>query len=225
MSSGHRVAETREVHDFDRVILRDYGALAITQGDEESLTIEAEPDILAQIETEVVDGGLDIRIGGSWFDKLRHAVATSLVRQRIKYSLCVKTLTGLEVLGAARVRAPNLKIDHLALSLTGAGDIKVASLAADDLEVDLRGGGRIVMSGQVGAQRVVVGGAGIYDASGLETRSTAVDITGAGSATVWTIEDLSVAIRGMGSLEYYGPATVKKTISGAGSVTHLGSGP
>ena len=47
--------ETRDVADFDRVVVRDYGELIITQGSEESLTIEADEEILRKIEAQVTD--------------------------------------------------------------------------------------------------------------------------------------------------------------------------
>jgi len=50
-----------------------------------------------------------------------------------------------------------------------------------------------------------------------------VDLRGAGHATVWAVEDLDVAISGLGSVEYYGTPTVKKSVSGLGSVASLGN--
>ena len=138
MSTGNRVTESREVSNFDRVFLRDYGELVITQGEQESLTIETHPDVLPQIKTEVRDGKLDIRIGGSWLDKLGHALSTGLTRQWIKYSLTVKKLTGLEISGAARVKASDIETDRFALKLSGTGQVNIEALSAEVLEVDLR---------------------------------------------------------------------------------------
>ena len=47
--------ETRDVADFDHVVVRDYGERIITQGSEESLTIEADEEILRKIEAQVTD--------------------------------------------------------------------------------------------------------------------------------------------------------------------------
>jgi hypothetical protein len=135
----------------------------------------------------------------------------------------VKTLTGLEILGAARVNVSDLETDRLALTLGGAGDVKVELLAAEVLEVDLRGAGKIELTGQVAEQRVTIGGAGSYRAPKLESKKASVDLRGAGKATLRVVEDLDVAIHGFGSVEYYGPATIKKNVSGLGSVTHLGN--
>ena len=223
MSTGEVVTETREVPGFDRVTLRDYGELVIMQGDEESLTIEAEGDVLADIETEVIGGRLDIRINASWLEKLSHAITAGLRQQWIKYNLTVKKLTDLEILGASRVRVSKLETDRLGLILGGAGDIKVESLTAENLDVDLRGAGRIGLTGRVTTQRIRIDGAGSYRAPQLGSKKARVDLRGAGKATVWVDEELEIAIHGIGSVEYYGPPTVKKNISGFGSVTHLGN--
>ena len=223
MSTGNLVAESREVSNFDQVGLRGYGELVITQGEEESLTIEAHPDILPKIKTEVRDGKLIIKISGSWLDKLGHAISTSLTRQWIKYNLTVKKLTGLEIAGAVSVKASNIETDRLALRLSGAGQVNIESLSAEVLEIDLPGACAIKVSGKVGEQRIAMSGAGSYSAPKLESRRASVDLRGAGQATVWAVEELDVAIRGLGSVEYYGTPTVKKSISGIGTVTSLGN--
>jgi hypothetical protein len=223
MSTSNLATESREVSNFDRVALRDYGELVIMQGERESLTIEADADILPQIKTEVKNGTLDIRIGGSWMDKLGHALSTSFTRQWIKYNLTVKKLTGLEIAGAIRVNASDLETDRLALKLSGAGQVNIQALSAEVLEVDSPGAGAINIGGKVEEQRIVISGAGSYKAPKLESKRASVDLRGAGHATVWAVENLDVAIRGLGNVEYYGTPTVKKNISGLGTVTSLGN--
>jgi len=223
MSTGNLATESREVSNFDRVFLRDYGELVITQGEEESLTIETDRDILPQIKTEVREGKLIIKIGGSWMDKLGHAFSTGLTRLGIKYTLTVKKLTGLEIAGAVSVKASSIDTDRLALKLSGAGQVNIEALSAEVLEVDMPGAGAIKVSGKVGEQRIAISGAGSYKASKLESARVSVNLTGAGQATVRAIENLDVAIRGIGSVEYYGSPTVKKSVSGIGSITSLGN--
>jgi hypothetical protein len=223
MSADNLVTEFREVSDFDRVFLRDYGELVITQGEQESLTIEAHPDVIPKIKTEVREGKLVIKIGGTWMDKLGHALSTSLTRQWIKYNLTVKKLTGLEIAGAVRVNASDIQTDRLALKLSGAGHVKIKALSAEVLEVDSPGAGAINISGKVREQRIAMSGAGSYKAPKLESQHASVDIRGAGQATVWAAEDLDVTISGLGSVEYYGTPTLKKSVSGLGTVTSLGN--
>ena len=222
MSKSGLVTQSRELRDFDRVVLRDYGDLAITQGEKESLTIEAERELLKRIRTEVRGGRLDIRIGASWLDKVGHALS-SLAGKTLKYTLCVKRLTRLSILGAARVSGSGIQADRLELELGGAGKIKIKSLAVEQLEVDLRGAGRIELTGQVKEQTVTLGGAGTYRARRLESKRATIDLRGAGQATVWAVEELDAAIHGLGTVEYYGSPRVRKNVSGLGKIGRVGS--
>jgi hypothetical protein len=223
MTAGNLVAESRDVSNFDRVTLRDYGELVIAQGEQESLTIETDRDILSKIETEVRNGSLLIRIGGSWLDKLGHGPSTSLTRPWISYSLTVKKLTSLEICGAVRVSASDVESHRLALKSSGVNDVSIESLTAQLLTVDLCGAGRINLTGQVAEQRITIDGMGNYSAPKLESKRAVVRLRGAGQATVWAVKDLDVTMRGLGSVEYYGTPTVKKNVSPLGSVTSLGN--
>jgi hypothetical protein len=220
--SVEMVSQTRDVSGFNRVSLRDYGELNISQGTQESLVIESEQEILDAIQTNVRGDTLDIRIGASWIDKLNFALSTSLTRIPIKYTLVVKDLKALDILGAARVRIEGIDSDRLAIVLGGAGEITGRELKVEQLDVELRGAGRIELAGQADEEWVTISGAGNYHAPDMATKKVRVEVNGAGKATVAAEEELNLAIRGLGSVDYYGPGTVKRTISGLGSINHLG---
>ncbi len=59
--SGIMATETREVSGYDAIEIEGYGNLIITQGETESLEIEAEDNILPHITTKVRNGTLHIR--------------------------------------------------------------------------------------------------------------------------------------------------------------------
>ncbi|HEB30898.1 MAG TPA: DUF2807 domain-containing protein [Spirochaetes bacterium] len=223
MDKGGIVSETREVKGFERVVMRDYGELVITQGEKESLTVEAEPGIIEKIRTEVRGGNLDISIGASWLRKIGHAFTSSISGSWIKYSLTVKKLTGLEVLGAARVSVTKIKTERFSLVLGGAGYIKVESLEAKQLDVDMRGAGKVELTGKASEQNIIMGGAGGYVAPKLESAKANVDLRGAGIANVWVTKDLEVTITGVGNVKYYGAPAIKQKITGLGKLTPMGS--
>jgi hypothetical protein len=215
--------ESREVSNFDRVHLQDFGDLDITQSAQESLTVEADEEILDKIRTTVRDGELILRIGGDWLDRLGALLSTSLTRPHVQYHLTVKDLTALIVSGAARVDVGDLTTEHLTVSLSGAGDVTFKSVTADRFEVKLTGAGRVDVSGRVKQQSVNLSGAGKYAGGKLESQRTRVTMSGAGSATVWANDELDSTLSGLGSVEYYGDPKVKTSISGLGSIKHLGS--
>jgi hypothetical protein len=216
--------ETREVNNFHRVHMQDFGMLEIAQGAQESLTVEADEETLKRIFTEVEDGTLTLRVGRDWLERLRWGLQTSLTRPRIRYHLTVKNLSELVVAGFGRVTVGDLASENLAVHLSGGGDVSFKALTADRLTVELAGAGRVQTAGKVKEQQVTFSGAGKYAGGKLESQQARVTMSGAGSATVWAVEDLDVTITGMGSVEYIGSPAVRKSVAGMGSITHLGGG-
>ena len=68
-----------------------------------------------------------------------------------------------------------------------------------------------------------ISGFGDFKGKDLHTKKANVDISGAGSATVWVDDDLTAGISGAGSISYYGTASVTRQVSGIGGVNHLGN--
>ena len=249
--SGNVITESRQVRNFDRVSLSGCGELIITQGDQESLMIEAEDNILPYIKTEVKSRTLIISFKNIRLRSIKP----------IKFNLSIKDIVGLDVSGAGDVRAANIKTSHLDLDISGVGDVVINSLKAEKLAVDLSGTGDCNLSGKVVKQEIDIGGAGEYRAPKLESetarlkisgagnattwardsldidisgsgdyrtpkkecRTAKVNISGMGSATVWAHEELAVKITGSGKLNYYGAPSLTIDISGMGSVKSLGN--
>jgi hypothetical protein len=67
-----------------------------------------------------------------------------------------------------------------------------------------------------------ISGFGDFKGADLHTQVARVNISGAGSATVWVDDDLTAGISGAGSIDYYGSASVTRQISGVGGVNHAG---
>ena len=67
-----------------------------------------------------------------------------------------------------------------------------------------------------------ISGFGSFKGEDLHGKIARVNLSGAGSATVWVDESLDAEISGAGSINYYGSASVTKNINGIGGVKHLG---
>ena len=215
--SGNVVSERREVSGFDRVTIEGAGELILTQGETESLEIEAEDNIITEITSEVNNGTLVISFRDDFGDE------TLIPTEKIKFYLSVIEITELNISGAALVNSDSLKSDRFDLDIDGAADINIDSLTADTLEVDVNGGARCDLSGKVSDLLVTVDGAGSFDAEDLESADCEITINGAAEARIWVTENLDVNIDGVGSLSYYGNPRVSQDIDGLGSVTSLGS--
>ena len=187
-TSGVR-SEPRDVSGFDEVELRGVGNLSIEQTGSESLSVEAEEDVLPKIRTEVENSRLTIG------PEPNSMISTT---KPINYRLTVKDLNALEVSGSGDVEAEGIDTDELAVTISGSGEVEISG-SADSQEVDLSGSSD-------------------YKAEDLESREAKIDVRGSGSATVNVSDQLDAEVSGSGSVEYVGDPTINQDVSGAGEV-------
>ncbi len=233
--SGNLVSEERSVSDFDQVDFSGIGEMTIIQGDKESLTIEADDNIIDHIETGV--SGRTLNIG---FE--RNFNITGMVN--INYTLVVKDLSRLQLSGFGNIDIDQFKAGALDIDLSGSGNLTIAELQADRLNIDTTGFGNIEM-GQLdtAALDVAMGGSGSLKLEQLTADSMKVSLTGFGNIEVGgECADVEAKITGSGSykggdlrsqrvtmeLGGFGGATlwVEQTldvnISGSGNVEYYG---
>ncbi len=212
--SGNLKSETREVSDVERISLEDYGELTIIQGNTESLTVEADDNLLPYIRTYMQGRELVLEVkDGYSFD----------TDDKIRYTLTVKNINRISLSGAGNVASESLKIGDLTIEISGSGNVSIADLQAEDLVTRTSGSGNFNLKGKVDTQNVTINGAGNYTAGDLECNSADVTISGAGNVEVWAVDKLDVRVTGIGNVNYYGNPTVSQSITGGGGVKGLGA--
>ena len=210
VGSGNVVSERRDVGDFNEVVLSGVGHVNITQTGSESLTIEAEDNIMPLLTSEVL--GNSLRLGtepGAHFSPKRP----------IRYTLTVKDLSAIRISGAGNAEMAALGAPSLRLELSGAGNMTVTGLAAESLEVSLSGAGNATCAGEVRSQDVRISGAGSYHGDDLASNTARAVISGTGSAHLRVSEQLDARVSGVGSIVYSGNPVVSKSVSGVGRVS------
>lgn len=213
------INETRNISGVNRVVLREYGHLIISQGETESLSLEGLDSVLAMVKTEVRNGELLLDIQGGWWDRTWNAITSTVEGKPLKYHLTLKTLDGLFVTGAARVKSKGFKFDNFQLILKGAGEIVMSDIQAETIDIELPGAGLISLSGSVTNQKVWLKGAGSYDAARLKSENALVKLHGVGKATVCANSSLDAEVDGVGHIEYIGSPDVRKSVSGLGKIS------
>ena len=214
--SGAVKTETRKVSGFDALSL-DYPAeVVVKQGTSESLTIEAEDNLLPQLVTEVRNGTLHIENGERDYNKRVNPTKV------IRITITVKNLNEIDFSAAGTLTADGLKGDSLHISLSGAGNVTLKNLKYAELTANLSGAGKITASGTVTNLSLDISGLGNVEGADLTTQKADVEISGTGSATLRVEKSLNASISGAGSITYYGSPTVTKTVSGVGEVKQAG---
>ena len=212
--SGNVITESRGVRDFTGIRISYPAQVVIRQGATESLSIEAEDNVAADISTQVTNGVLLI-------DNVRHRLHVRPTKP-VKITVVVKDLTDLYFESAGGVRVEGLKTDNLKAVLNGAGTLTCDKVQLKSLDCSLDGAGSINASGAADTIKVNVNGVGSFDGADLHSHTGTVSVDGAGSATVWVDTDLTAEINGLGSINYYGDARLTQRINGLGNIKSMG---
>jgi hypothetical protein len=203
------------MRDFNRVSLTGVGTVIVTQSNEESLTVEAEVDIVPYIKTEVRAGTLVL----GFTDKAKEPGFH--VSGPIKFYLKMKEIVGLDIFGIGEIRLPSLETNELEIVVGLGGSVSIGSLTAEKLLVQLVGRANVDVEGEVVEQDIRLAG-GAYNGAKLQSQATSVDVKDLGSAAVFATETLDVRISGGGSVDYYGHPRVAQNVTGRGTLNSLG---
>jgi hypothetical protein len=155
-----------------------------------SLRITTDENLLPYIEANVSDDTLRLRTQG-------HVWPT----HGIKVAISSPTRRGGRIRGAVKLTVKQLSEPTFALETTGASEVSLDG-NVDQLLADMTGASQLA-------------------ADGLKAKTAEISTTGAGDAEVAVSDSLKVVITGAGKVTYSGnPATIKKQITGAGSIRH-----
>jgi hypothetical protein len=231
--SGNIIKKTVDVSNFDRIVLANSGDVYIEQGDHESLTIEADDNIMPLLVSEVKGSELVLDT------KPNQSLNPS---RKIIYRLAVKDMEGISLKGSGNFYVEPIQARTMSISLLGSGDINLKGLTSDTLSMDLfgsgnitinqvaaktintdaKGSGDITLGGKSDSQTISYSGSGKYMADDLESVSADIRVPGSADVTVWVRDQLKVHVDGSGTIRYYGKPTVDQSGAGSGKISSLG---
>jgi len=211
--SGDVITETRQVSNFDRIVLSGSGEVIVTQGGSESLSIETDDNVMKHVEVKVENGAL----------KLGFKAGVNIISTtRLIFYVGVDDLSGLTISGSGDIEAGTLQTERLEATISGSGDVQITNLTAGEVKANISGSGEIGLFGDVATQDVNISGSGKYLAGDVCSASVKVSVSGSGDATVCAIDTLDSNISGSGSVNYYGRPSINSQSSGSGSLNSLG---
>ena len=213
VGSGKVQTEARKVSGFSAIALQGSMKLVLRQGAREGVEVRADDNLLALIETRVVDrsGVPTLEIGAK-------SGSSYSTRREITVVVDLVTLQALSVTGSGDATSEGLKAAKLNLAITGSGDVRLRQLGVDELSIKISGSGDVDVAGRTAKLGVVINGSGDVRARDLDAQDVSISIAGSGNASVTARKSLAVSIAGSGDVVYAGDATVKSAIAGAGSV-------
>lgn len=231
--SGKMVTQTFDVQGFDQIRLGTSGVMYVEQGNDFSLTIETDDNILPLLSVEVEQGVLTIRT---------EPATTILQRETLIYRVTLPALSALDISGSAEIRAENFESDALNVNVSGSGDVifidldsnslssrisgsgnlTVENLTAETVRTEVTNSGEIRLAGMAQSHEIKVSGSGDVFTEDLQVSGAQVTVSGSGDVTVWALDSMDVTISGSGNVQYFGSPRFTQTISGTGELTSLG---
>ncbi len=207
--------ETRDVGDFDEVVMRLSGKVYIKLGDKNEVILEGDQDEIDQVETDVRGGRLSI----GEENKRRWSWRRS--RNNLNVYITVKELNGAFVSGSGDIIGQTVfKSDDFKVSVSGSGDVEL-EIDAKDVDSRISGSGNIELSGAAQYTKLSISGSGKYLAEEMKVGEYEISISGSGRASVDAQESLDVRISGSGSVYYRGRPSVNSSVAGSGKVRRI----
>jgi hypothetical protein len=211
---AQKTEEVRRVDSFDKLSVGGSYDVFVAQGNEESVKLVGDADLIAEIVTEVAGGTLKIHKkrskGWNWDNG-----------KRLTIYVTFKQLTAITNSGSNNVVVTTkIKAESFAVSNSGSGDLEM-SLDAERLTLSISGSSDVKLSGMVGSQEIAISGSGDVEALELQSRTASVSISGSGNVALWVSDELDGRVSGSGDIRYRGTPRQQVKISGSGSLSQV----
>lgn len=188
--SGVSAKESRVAANFSAIELAGSATVNVIAGDNESVIIEGDDNLLPYILTEVRSGKLVIR-----------------TKDNINYT----TSLGIRITVTA--------ITISAANISGSGNLTIKGVQAESARFDLQGSGTLSVSGKAQKVSANLSGSGNILCKEVIAESATAEISGSGTITLYASKSLKASIPGSGNIQYAGnPAEVDKKVLGSGNI-------
>ncbi|MDQ2821441.1 MAG: DUF2807 domain-containing protein [Pseudomonadota bacterium] len=215
--SGVIARQQRELGHFSGVSNGLAANVDVRIGDTESVTIEADDNVLPLIETVIENGLLKIQTSKR---------NLNLRTTTLKIVIQAKSLDRISLGGSGSINTDPLRARTLKLDLGGSGTINVKRVEADSVSINVGGSGDVLVGGgSASTVSVSIGGSGTVKMGAVRSDSVNVNVAGSGDVTVWARDTLHLKAFGSGDVHYYGDPKVSSTVLGSGRTNRLGAAP
>jgi hypothetical protein len=207
---GPVVTEERNASYFSGLNVSSGIDVSLKQGNNETITVEAEKNLLQYIKTEIRDNVLHVFVEPNINIRFN---STKKVYVTMKDIYSVKTSSAGDVTGLTPINTTNLK-----LTTSSAGDIKLEANATL-IDVDISSAGNITLAGKSDILNADLSSAGDLEAYELKVKEADISVSSAGGARVYVADRLTARSSSAGDIYYTGnPEFVDAHSSSAGGI-------
>jgi hypothetical protein len=187
--SGNIVKERRAIQECAGVLIKSTCDVILAQGDEQSIVVEADDNIIDEVFTRKENGILAVGLNDGEYSRIK-----------VKVYVTLRSVQKLVIDGAGNISATE-------------------PFYSDNLMVVINGAGNIMINGDGNYLNCTVNGAGNIQADQYASKKVDAIVNGAGNCFVNATNELTASVYGVGSIYYYGnPPSLKTFVGGVGRV-------
>lgn len=213
VSADDTSEQMRALETFTNIRNKGSFEVFVTVGEEQSVKVTADSDIIDKVETEVRGDTLHIELerNNNWRGYRNIDV--------LRVDITVKSLESVRVDGSGDYEVRGLSGGDFRANVNGSGDIDLIDAKADHLSIDIKGSGDVEASGECTSLDVEVKGSGDVSGRKMSCKSGDISIMGSGDVSATLVESVDVGIMGSGDVTIWGkPGKVKSRSMGSGDV-------
>lgn len=204
---GQVVSEERPLNSFHSIKNSVAADIYLSQGPQEDIRIEAQENILANMNTRVYNGKLDIYFE----DPVQH-------HNKVKIYITIPEVRELNVSGSGEIASTDLLSgEALSINLSGSGKADL-QVQMQEVDANVSGSGDIYLHGEAERLYTRISGSGKVHALDMPVQEANVHVSGSGDCSLDVSDRLEVQISGSGDVSYRGRPAISSGISGSGKL-------
>ena len=213
--NGKVVTVERTTNNYDGVAVSGWFDVELVDGNEGTITITGEENLLEYLVTEVKDGKLSIKPKKGYY-----LSPSNWKNGGINITVPVEEISMVAMSGSGDIVGKKmLEADHFKTAMSGSGDITL-EVTTQTMRVSMSGSGDIELEGKTRDLDVRISGSGDVSAFDLEADNVDATISGSADIKVTANKSLKARVSGSGDIYYKGnPDKLETKSSGSGDIT------
>ncbi|MFN2458170.1 MAG: head GIN domain-containing protein [Chitinophagaceae bacterium] len=210
IGNGVFASKTHNVEGFNNITVSGPIDVFISQGNDFTVKVEGDENLLEYIEIE--EHGDELEISPKDRYNLRPKAG-------IKVFVIAPVFDQLSVAGSGSIKSQTkiTNSNKMQVNVGGSGDVLIEA-DAPTITTNIGGSGSISVKGNTRNFIVHIGGSGEINAFDLLSETTNVNIAGSGDAEISASKELHIKIAGSGDVAYKGNPVVKQNTVGSGNI-------
>jgi hypothetical protein len=211
--NGKMETITRSTSDYEGIKCAGQFDYILVSGNEGSIKIEGDENLLEYIVTEVKDHHLIVKTKNKVNLKPSN-------KKKIKITIPFKDISDISLAGSGDLWNEDvIACENLSVSLAGSGDV-ILNIKTGYVKASLAGSGDLTLKGSTNSLKTSVAGSGNFHGLDLQSKKTEVSVAGSGNAKVTSLESIYARVSGSGDIVYKGnPEKEDTKVAGSGSIT------